>query len=167
MSDTNFPTPSRQEHDADGRLIAAEFDSAAQPAAPDKPRWLLAIDGSAQALHTCQQVIHLNLASAQQGVDLINVQHWLSREAADSELLKRGWVASAAARAELDAAGVPWRLHVSMGEAADHIIQLANRLGSTGIAIGSHGQNTSKAVLLGSVTHNVLHHAKVSVLVVR
>jgi len=60
---------------------------------------------------------------------LIHVQTWLAKEAAGVELAHRGLEATARARALFDAKGLPWRLHVAMGEPAERILEHAARLG--------------------------------------
>lgn len=100
-------------------------------------------------------------------VDLVNVQSWLSKEAAESQLVRYGWEATEQARSLLNAAGIPWRLHVVMGEDATSIVELADILGSLGICVGSHSLTAAESVLLGSVTCKVLRLAKVPVLIVR
>ena len=83
------------------------------------------------------------------------------------ELARRGWHATAAVRALMDEAGIAWRLHVRMGEAAEEIVALAQQLGSQGIAIGSHGLTATESLFLGSVAYKVVHLGKVPVLIVR
>ena len=83
------------------------------------------------------------------------------------ELARRGWHATTAARAHMDEAGIAWRLHVRMGEAAEEIVALAQELGSQGIAIGSHGLTATESLFLGSVAYKVVHLGKVPVLIVR
>jgi len=100
-------------------------------------------------------------------VDLVHVHPWLVKEAAEAELARRGWHAAAAARALMDEAGIAWRLHVRMGEAAEEIVALAQELGSRGIAIGSHGLTATESLFLGSVAYKVVHLGKVPVLIVR
>jgi len=92
---------------------------------------------------------------------------WLVKEAAEVELVRRGWHASAAARTLMDEAGIPWRLHVRMGDAAESIVALAHELGSRGIAIGSHGLTATESIFLGSVSQKVLQLGKLPVLIVR
>jgi nucleotide-binding universal stress UspA family protein len=101
------------------------------------------------------------------GIDLVYVHPWLAKEAAETELARRGWHATAAARAIAESAGAPWRVHVRMGEAADRILALAVELGSLGIVIGSHGPTPAEAMLLGSVAYKVVNLGRVPVLVVR
>jgi nucleotide-binding universal stress UspA family protein len=88
---------------------------------------------------------------------LVNVQPWLSLEAAEAELAQRAWLATARARTLLDANSQPWRLHVAMGEAAEQIIALTGRLDCSGIVIGSRGLSVTESLLLGSVTHKLMH----------
>ena len=55
----------------------------------------------------------------------------------------------------------------STGEvAADSIVELADQLDASVIVLGSRGQRGLKALLLGSVSHHVVHHARRPTLVV-
>lgn len=161
MNDTPG-TPRQLERDEAGRLIYLAIDSTPPLPAEDNP-WLVAVDGSPQSLRATAEAARM----ASCALHLVNVQHWLAVEAAEAELPLRGWNATAEARALLDAAGRPWRLHVTMGEAADSIAALAKRLGCNGIVIGSHGMGAATALLLGSVSQRVMHLATTAVRVVR
>ena len=163
----DMPTPVSEERDDIGRLIAATFEIG-RPQPDASNGWLVAVDGSDYSLRAVEQAARLaSEASARASIDLINVQPWLGKEAAETELPQRGWAATARARALLDAAGVPWRVRVIMGEAAPQIVRLAEALGSRGIIIGSHGLTSVQTLLLGSVAYKVIHMATVPVLVVR
>lgn len=159
----DMPAPDLEHRDGVGRLIAATWLGARSLS----PRWLVAIDGSSYSRHAVEAVVRLAAAGRESGVDLVHVQPWLSKEAAQAGLASRGWSATAQARHLLDAAALPWQLHVVMGEAASEIVALAERLGSIGIAMGWRGLNPAESVLLGSVAFKVLQLAKVPVLVVR
>ena len=163
------PTPVSEERDDIGRLIAATYETGrAHPDAGSDNGWLVAVDGSDHSLRAVSQAARLASEShARASIDLVNVQPWLGKEAAETELPQRGWAATAPARALLDAAGVLWRVHVVMGEAAPQIVRLAEALGSRGIIIGARGLSSVKALLLGSVAYKVIHTATVSVLVTR
>ena len=163
------PKPVSEERDDIGRLIAATFETGRpQPDAGSGNGWLVAVDGSDHSLRAVAQAARLASESRERaGIDLINVQPWLGKEAAETELPQRGWAATARARALLDAAGAPWRVHVVMGEAAPQIVRMAEALGSRGIIIGSHGLTSVQTLLLGSVAYKVIHMATVPVLVVR
>jgi len=163
------PTPVSEERDNIGRLIAATFETGRlQSDAGSGNGWLVAVDGSDHSLRAVAQAARLVSESRERAsIDFVNVQPWLGKEAAETELPQRGWAATATARALLDAAGVPWRVHAVMGEAAPQIVRLAEALGSRGIIIGARGLTSAEALLLGSVTYKVIHTATVSVLVTR
>ncbi len=165
----DMPAPVSEERDDIGRLIAATYESSrVHPDAGSDNGWLVAVDGSDHSLRAVAQAVGLASESrASASIDLVNVQSWLGKEAAETELPKCGWAATAPARALLDAAGVPWRVHVVMGEVAPQIVRLAEALGSRGIIIGARGLSSAQALLLGSVTYKVIHTATVSVLVTR
>jgi len=97
---------------------------------------------------------------------LIQVQPWLSKEAAEAELAQRALDATARARGLLDAQGLPWRLHVAMGDPAERILERAVHLRAIGIIIGSRGLNVVESMLLGSVAYKVMHTSPVPVMVV-
>lgn len=163
---SQFPAPDRTARDASGRLVALTWNRAVPGRDAPTRRWLIALDGSQGALQAAAAAARL-VAADGGGVDLVHVHHWLSHEAAEAELGLRGWQASAAARALLDEAGIHWRLHVRMGEAAEHIVALAQELDSLGIAIGSRGLSSAESLFLGSVAYKVVHLGKLPVLVVR
>lgn len=159
-------TPAAVEHDELGRLVAARFDSTRpQPDAPFE-RWLIGVDGSEHALKAVAHAAKWAGVARGLALDLIHVVHWLSKEAAE-ELPALGLEETRAAREALDAAGVPWRLHVVMGETAATVVSRAEALGANAIVLGSHGQGGFKAMLLGSVAMEVLHRASIPVWIVR
>lgn len=161
----NITAQNRSERDADERLVYGVIDSE-PPLANASNRWLIAVDGSPHSLRATAAAMRNAAAMKSCALHLINVQPWLSKEAAEDELLRRGWAASADARAMLDAAGQAWQLHVVMGEAAESIVALAGRLECQGIVIGHYGFGVAKALLLGSVTQKVAHLSPLPVLVV-
>ncbi|MBE0475028.1 universal stress protein [Rhodoferax sp.] len=157
MSDqADVPAPITSERDADARLVGLSFDSAPPLAAPDKNPWLVAVDGSDNALRAVAHAAHQADQMHACALHLVNVQQWFSKEAAETELAPRAWLASARARALLDAQGQPWRLHVVMGDPADQIMALAVRLGCNGVVVGNRGLGVVENLLLGSVTKKLL-----------
>jgi len=56
---------------------------------------------------------------------------------------------------------------IEADEAYEAIIRTATSVGADLVVMGSHGRRGIRALLLGSVTQNVLTHSKVPVLVVR
>lgn len=162
------PQPYHRQRDADGRLVAVTFRSQAT-SCPDTPDddWLVALDGSEHALRALSAAMRLSMESGKRVLDLVNVQPWLSREAAESELPRRGWAAARQACARLDEGALGWRLHVLMGEPAAGIVEQARRLGSRGVVVGARGLSATASLLLGSVAQQVIYSAARSVLVVR
>ncbi|MDP2367740.1 universal stress protein [Rhodoferax sp.] len=161
------PTPAEERHDDIGRLVALSWHSAGFGVGAERARWLVAVDGSACALRALEMAVRLATLGRDTEVELVHVQPWLNKEAAQAELARRAWVATDAARQLLGEASLNWRLHVLMGEAAPEIAGLSDTLHSHGIAIGSHGLNAAQSLLLGSVANKVVHLAKRPVLIVR
>ncbi len=161
-----LPKPDQAVRDSDGRLISISINGDPLSAVTKENIWLVAIDGSKYSLHAATQAVQLGLTQSC-AIHLINVQPWISKESAENELQKRGWDATAKAREMLNEKGIPWCLHIIMGEAVESIIALADRLACNGIIIGSKGLGMTEAMLLGSVAYQVIHRSKISVLVVR
>ncbi|MDO8440775.1 MAG: universal stress protein [Polaromonas sp.] len=162
-----MPAPALERRDDMGRLVAVTWHGADPSDDTGSARWLVAVDGSACSLRAVAMAAGLAALERGAEVDLVHVQPWLNKEAAESELARRGWAATSQARQLLDAASVRWRLHVLMGEGAPEIADLADALGSRGIAIGSRGLTATESLLLGSVAYKVVHLARLPVLIVR
>lgn len=164
-----MPDPIDCTRDADGRVVALVFESGSPPAdshAPAKP-YLVAVDGSANSLRALIHVMDSMLALQSGVVHLVNVQPWLSREAAESELAQRGLAATCEARTLIEDRGLSWRLHVVMGGTpAACILDEAARSGAGGIVIGRRGLNAIEGLLFGSVTWKLLQLAALPVIVV-
>ena len=164
--ETTMPAPTRVDRDPDGRLVGLCIDGGAHPS-PGGTQWLVAVDGSDHALRAVAEAARMSAQLKDCTLNLVNVQRWLSREAAETELALRGWRATESARALLGAAGTPWQLHVVMGDAAESIVALSTRLGCQTVVIGSRGLGATENLLVGSVAYKVIHLSPVSVLVVR
>ena len=162
-----LPSPVLERRDDIGRLVAATWHGPGAGADSAAARWLVAIDGSDCSLRTLATAVDLVMLGNDREIDLVNVQPWLVKEAAETELPRRGWAATAQARGLLDAASIRWRLSVVLGEAAPGITGAADALASRAIAIGSHGLTATESLLLGSVAYKVLLLAKLPVLIVR
>src|SRR5579871_2283171 len=67
----------------------------------------------------------------------------------------------------LDANGIAYTLHQQSGRPAETIVHVACACNSDLIVVGSRGLGTFKAMLLGSVSNSLAHHAPCSLLVVR
>jgi len=167
-----------------GKWIAARArPAAAEAAAPLAPsarvdRVLLPVDGSDGALAAVRQVIALAQAHPQPAafsVDLVNVQPALSRDVssfvAGKTLQEYHGERSAedltGARHLLDAAGLTYRVHTRVGQAAAEICDLARELAVDQIVIGTRGQGAAAAAIMGSVASETVEKAPVPVLVVK
>ena len=164
---SDMTAPAFEKRDDIGRLVSVTWYGPGAGNDAGGPRWLVAIDGSEFSHRAVAMVAAL--AALEQGaeIDLVHIHPWLNKEAAETELPRRGWAATAQARQMVDAAKARWRLHVVMGEAASGISQTADLLSSRCIAIGSRGQTATASLLLGSVAYKVVHSAKLPVLIVR
>lgn len=160
--------PAGERRDEHGRRIALTFDSTlVRPNAPPEACWCVALDGSHHSMHALTEAMQLAAESGVCTLDLGTVHHWVSPEAAETELARRGLTTSANARALLDARGFAWRLHVLMGEPAPRLVELTEALGSRGIVVGARGLSAVEGLLLGSVAQQIIHNARGAVLVVR
>ncbi len=69
---------------------------------------------------------------------------------------------------DLTAAGVSARgevVHAASAQTAQEIVRAAERVGASLIVLGTRGFSDAKALLLGSIAHDVLHRAHCPVLV--
>ena len=153
----DLPAPITSERDNDGRLVGLAFNSEPPMATPETNPWLVAVDNSDNTLravaHAEQQANEMNTCA----LHLVNVQPWLSKEAAETELAHRAWLATERARALLNAKGSPWQLHIVMGDVAEGILRLALQLRCNHIVIGSRGIGVTEGLLFGSVTSKLMH----------
>lgn len=162
-----MPEPDRLQRDAINRVIALTWHGIGSSPRPGSGRWLVAVDGSDGSLRAVEMASRLGADGNVAVIDLVHVQSWLNKEAAENELARRGWVITRQARKLLDAKGIRWHLHTLLGEEALEISRLAEALGSSGIALGSRGLTATESVLLGSVAQRVSRLAKTAVLIVR
>jgi len=137
---------------------------------------LLPVDGSDVSLKAVQVAMSL----LQQGLDaqivLANVQEpanlYEMMTAPDPEVLES--VSQAAgtdilepARAMLTMAGIPFESEVGGGDPAHTIVDIAERHGCDLIVMGARGVGALRSALLGSVSNEVLHAARVPVMIVK
>ena len=139
---------------------------------------LLAVDGSKHALAAVQSVIrHADWYREPPGVELVTVHlpvplfygvhMFVGKKDLERYYGEQGQAAMEAARRELDAAKIPYRTHVLVGEPAQRIVEHAVRTRCDLICMGSRGLGDLGKALLGSVATKVLNLAKVPVLLVQ
>jgi nucleotide-binding universal stress UspA family protein len=137
---------------------------------------LIPVDGSANAQRAVDQVIkyiaalketpQLLLLNVQWNVATGNVKLFIDQEAINDYYREQGMAELQSARAALDAAGLPYQYHISVGTPAEAIAQYADEEGADQIVMGRQGQGAVKTLLLGSVVNKVLHLAKCPVLLI-
>lgn len=138
---------------------------------------LIPVDGSINSVHAVEHVIasrdwlketpEVLLLNVQWNITAGNVKRFISRDTMDDYYREQGLAALAAAREKLDAAGMAYSYHLSVGTPAEAIVQYAMEQRVDQIVIGAHGQGSVSALLLGSVVDKVLHLSNLPVLVVR
>jgi nucleotide-binding universal stress UspA family protein len=138
---------------------------------------LLPVDGSANAQRAVDQVIkyiaalkqtpQLLLLNVQWNMAKGNVKLFIDQEAINDYYREQGMAELESARAALDAAGLPYQYHISVGTPAEAIAQYADEQGVDQIVMGRQGQGAVKTLLLGSVVNKVLHLADCPVLLIK
>ena len=80
------PAPTLAERDSDGRLIGVVVDCSQPLSSAEDNAWL----GSEHSLRAAAEATHFAGLIKSGAIHLINVQPWLGKETAESELLHRG-----------------------------------------------------------------------------
>ena len=138
---------------------------------------LIPIDGSASAVRAVEHVIasrawlkdtpQVFLLNVQWKLASGNVKLFINQETINEYYREQGMEALAGAREKLDAAGLAYTYHISIGAPAEAIVQYAQEQQVDQIIMGALGQSKLSTMLLGSVVSKVMHLASVPVLVVK
>ena len=123
----------------------------------------LAISRSA-LLKTPPQILLLNV---QWNVAAGNVKLFIDQNTINDYYREQGEAALQTARAALEAAGLSYRYHISIGTPAQAIAQYAAEEAVDQIIMGRQGQGGLQSLLLGSVANQVLHLTDKPVLLVK
>jgi nucleotide-binding universal stress UspA family protein len=136
-------------------------------------RILVALDGSEGSDAALREGLEL-AAGLKAAVTLVSVTKAPSGVLGDpyyqralSDSLHRGRDVLSSALRTAEDAGITADYELIEGDAAVEIVSLAEARGADMIVIGSRGLGAVAGTLLGSVSHHVVHHATVPVLVVR
>ena len=137
---------------------------------------LLPVDGSELSLQAVRMAIALLGQGLSGSVVAANVQEpatlYEMVVAPDGAVLQRvstaaGIDALQQAEALLMAANVVYEREIATGDPANTIIDVAERFACDMILMGSHGTSALREALLGSVSHEVLHAARIPVMIVK
>ncbi|ADE10769.1 universal stress protein [Sideroxydans lithotrophicus] len=138
---------------------------------------LIPIDGSMAANRAVDHVIasvtwlkeipQVCLLNVQWKLASGNVKLFINQDTINDYYREQGMAALVEARARLDAAGLAYNYHISVGTPAEAIMQYAQEQQVDQIVISAHGQETLSDLLLGSVASKVAQLAKMPVLLVK
>jgi nucleotide-binding universal stress UspA family protein len=138
---------------------------------------LIPIDGSDYANRALDHVVasvagykempQLFLLNVQWKLASGNVKRFINQETINDYYREQGMEALASARKKLDAAGLAYIYHISVGTPAAAIVQYAQEQKIDEIVMSAHGQTTLSDLLLGSVVSKVLHLADMPVLLIK
>lgn len=91
----------------------------------------------------------------------------VGHEKADDYYREEGAAALQPARARLDREQLPYRAEILVGEPGETITTYAGEVGADQIVMGTHGRTGITSLLLGSVAHDVIHHSRIPVVLVK
>jgi nucleotide-binding universal stress UspA family protein len=138
---------------------------------------LIPVDGSQAANRAVEHVIasvawlkeapQVCLLNVQWNLATGNVKLFINKDTINDYYREQGMAALAEARTRLDAAGLAYTYHISVGTPAEAIVQYAQEQRVDQIVMSAHGQNTLSNMLLGSVASKVAHLAPVPLLLVK
>ena len=138
---------------------------------------LVPVDGSANALRAVDYVVRniaelketpqLLLLNVQRNVAQGNVKLFIDKETIDDYCREQGMAALQTARAALDAAGLPYQYHISIGSTAEAVVQYAQDQQADQIVMGRKGLGGLQSLLLGTVVKKVLQLADCPVVLIK
>lgn len=138
---------------------------------------LLATDGSENALRAAKhaaalmkknrdiKITVLNVRSP--GENLVRFQPWISSQEIDDQMKKIAENVVGNTKAVFDEAGLKVNTKIIEGEPGKDIAAFANENGYGQIIMGSRGLSELSGIIMGSVSHQVLHFANCPVLIVK
>ena len=140
-------------------------------------RILIAVDGSDVSLASVNSLVahirwfretpELHLLHVHPPVPMGLATRHVSHDVLEAYYREEGEAALTAARALLDAAQLPYVLHLHVGQPAETIVRLSRELECDLISMGSHGRGALPNAVLGSVATKVLHLSAVPVLLAK
>ena len=140
-----------------------------------KLKILLPVDGSDNSSRAVAYAASLVARGAPMALHLLNVQPALRGDVTSfipSNTVKEyhqeeGMKALAKARAALDAARLPYDIHIGVGQPGETVAAFARDLRCDLIIMGTRGLGSAAGLLLGSVAHDVIRHADIPITLVK
>ena len=137
-------------------------------------RILLPVDGSSNSLKAVRHAVNRVLSDPQTELHLLHVRRPFSQHVARfarsrdraSYHAEQAQKALAPARALLARFKLPHQDHVELGDYAQTIVKVADRIGASEIVMGTARKNSVTRILEDSVTYHVLETSKVPVEIV-
>ena len=138
---------------------------------------LIPVDGSASANRAVEHVIasvawlkevpQIHLLNVQWKLASGNVKLFIDQGTIDDYCREQGMAALQASRTALDAAGLPYQYHISIGSTAEAIVQYARDQQADQIVMGRKGLGGLQSLLLGTVVKKVLQLADCPVVLIK
>ncbi len=138
---------------------------------------LIPVDGTESANRAVEYVIdsrtwlketpQVLLLNVQWKIATGNVKLFISQQTIDDYYREQGMAALQPARERLDAAGMAYSYHISVGVPANAILAYAAEHKVDQIVVGAGERRTLSALLLGSVADRVLHLATLPVVLIK
>lgn len=141
-------------------------------------RYLVATDGSDNALRAAHYAAELMLNNPNMKVTIIYVRSpfsalrkftpWVSMDDIDVELQKMAQRAIDKTKEVFYAQGLPVDTAIEMGEDPGYVISQYAKTNKIGhIIMGTRGLSNLSGIIMGSVSHQVLHQSEVPVIFVK
>jgi nucleotide-binding universal stress UspA family protein len=139
-------------------------------------RILVAVDGSENAKRALEYASYMAKRYEAEQLGIINViedfgpyiRNWEKHDSLVKELEKNSRELLERYKSEAESqAFTTVKVISAAGNAGEEILKVAEKEKVDTIVIGHRGLSTVSEHLLGSVSHNVIHHAKCSVVIVR
>lgn len=138
---------------------------------------LVPVDGSQTCLRAIDHVIarakrsqpapELHILTVHPPIPYANAVAAIGQSAVNRFYREEGEAALKTARERLDAAGVAYRHHISVGDPADIISRYVKETGITEVIMGTRGMGAVSNLLMGSVASKVIHLVEVPVTLVK
>lgn len=131
------------------------------------PSCLRAIDFVIALAKRTQPVPEVHILAVHPPVPYANAAAAIGHEALNKFYREEGEAALKAARERLDASGVAYRHHISVGDPAETIGRFVKESGITEVIMGTRGMGAVSNLLMGSVASKVIHLVNVPVTLIK